>query len=219
MYKFNRGISFTLPFKAGEKWNLTENIGLLFLMINQDFVKLTYECDEILGKEKEEIFYEQYKDNVPNTTTRYYKLKDDIKVKTSFELYNMFDDNNFAICKYNKNNYDKDGNIRYFYVNFYDGNSDIYCENNFLKYAIRLNQDDAIEKDNEDRNAEIQYERELEALEYVKKHISKYKKGTNRNMTPLEFMESEQRKEREYLGKRLIKTLYKRMEELSNIEN
>ena len=218
MYKFNRGICFRLPFKQGEKWDLSKNIGLLFLIVNHNFVKLIYDCDEILGKEKEKIFYEQYKDNIPNTTLKYYKLNDNVKVKTPFELYNLYADVNICFCQYNKNNYDADGNIRYFYIKFYNTNNDLSHENNILQYATRLCQEDAIKNYTEDLEAEKLHKRELEALEYVKKHISKYKKGTNRNMTPLEFMESEQKKEREYLGKRLTKTLYKRMEYLKQQE-
>jgi len=214
MYKFNRGISFRLPFKKGEKWVLSENIGLLFFMINQDFVKFLYDCEEILGNEKETIFYEQYKDNIPGTTIRYYKLKNDINLKTLAEIQNKlfyF----FEFCEHNQNNYDSNDNIRYISIEYCDTEDDISRESEILKYATRLSQEDAIRKYNEDLEAEKLHQKELEALEYLKNHMSKYKKGLNRNMTPLEFMEKEQRKEREYLGKRLVKSLNKRIEDLN----
>ena len=55
----------------------------------------------------------------------------------------------------------------------------------------------------------------MEAKEYVKKHKARYKKGANRNMTPVEFMEQEQVRERNSLEYRLVKCLEHRLNQLA----
>lgn len=221
-FHFNRPISFRVAFKKGEVWSL-RNVAVAFMLLNQRFLNTIWECDEVLGDEKEILFFDEYADNVPNTTIRYYKIKDEISIRELHELigdylisedkYNGFRSGiarcfgDLNICMYNPNNFNSDGSFKYFYVKYFDDSSDITMESELLKIADRVPQDIAIERYNEDKAVYRMRKEEREAREYVKAHFARYKKGANRNMTPVQFMRSEQKREKKYLVRRLIKTL------------
>lgn len=216
-------VRLAVPVKKGEEWHLS-NPAVALALFEQDFIRLLASSEEILGKEKEEIILNETKDYIPNTAIKYYKVKDGIKITkkdmfndlsgTNFNSYLVKNYSSIIICEVNQNNYNEDGTIKYFSVKFHNGIRDNKIEKELEKIATCLSSEEAKEKLNEDLEAQNQFDKEQEAIEFVKKNMNKYKKGTNRLLSPIEFMEQEQRKEREQLGKRLIKTLYKRMEDL-----
>lgn len=118
------------------------------------------------------------------------------------------------LCRHNNNNYRSDGTIEYFYVDYGVGPSDSVAENELLKIADCLSQEDAISRYNMDIEATERYKLEQRALEYVKNHKAKYYKGTNRLLTPVEFLQQEEAKERQGLGIRLVKSLNKRINDI-----
>ena len=216
-------VRLAVPVKKGEEWHLS-NPAVALALFEQDFIRLLAVSEEILGKEKEEIIINETQDYVPNTTIKYYKIKEGIKITkedmfsdlsgANFNSYLVKNYSSIIICDFNKNNFNEDGTIKYFSIKFHHGMRDNKIEKELAKIATCLPSEEALEKLNEDMEAIHQHEKEQEAIEFVKKNMNKYKKGTNRLLSPIEFMEQEQRKEREQLGKRLIKTLYKRMEDL-----
>lgn len=225
-FKVNTPIHFNL--KRGEVLNLANPV-IALALINQDYLKLLANSGEIMGIEKDNHFCEDFKDFIPGTLRKYYKVKDDIKIKDFLDITGEFRFNNFRcgynaflvsgygradFCKYNKENYRNDGTIGYFYVDYRAGISDSVVENEILKIAVCLSQEDAILRYNMDIEAKKRYELELQALEYVKNHKSKYYKGTNRLLTPVEFMQQEEAKERKGLGMRLVRGLNKRIDDM-----
>ena len=160
-FLFNRPIEFRIPFKKGEIWKLSD-IAIAFILLNQKFVDFFFHSEEILGQEKENLFCEEYKDNIPNTTIRYYKIKDEIKINELYELVGDYliekgKNNGFnseiarfcgdlRICSYNPNNFNVDGSIKYFYVKYFDETCDIEMERELLKIADRLPQSISIRK-------------------------------------------------------------------------
>lgn len=228
MYKFNRGISLTIPFKENEVWSLT-NPALSLALLNQKFISQMYRCEELLGTLKEQIFWEEYKDNVPGKLVRYYKLKDDVRVNKMSDLMGSLSLNDLGynycslvarcngkvnFCKYNPNNYNKDGTFRYIYVEYFDGVCDWIISREILKIADRLPYNEALEKHKEDLQAYEQYLREQEAIEYVMNHQKEYRKIANQMLTPLQFMTKEQERHEKELNRRLIRCLTKRMGDL-----
>ena len=226
IWKFNRGITFKIPYKKGEVWNLT-NPEVALCFVNQSFINCMVNSSEILDEEKLKLFEAEYKDNIPNKKIRYYKLKDSVFFTESWHICNPcvlrdikskdFDcipANCLRLCESNPNNYNPDGSIKYIGVEFYDGSGDIALESQALQIANRLSQSDAIERYEDDLKAYELDRRKKEAEEYVKKNKSRYNKGQNRFMTPFEFMEHEEKKERAYLGKRLVKALNNRIDSM-----
>ena len=223
IWKFNGGIKFIIPYKKGEVWNLTNpEVALCFL--NQGFINCMVNSSEILDEEKLKLFEAEYKDNIPNKKIRYYKLKDSVHFTESWHIcdpfvlrdvgLNEFDcipADCLRLCKSNPSNYNPDGSIKYIGVEFYDGSGDIALESQALQIANRLSQSDAIERYEDDLKAYELDRRKKEADEYVKKNKARYNKGQNRFMTPLEFMEHEEKKEKAYLGNRLVKALNNRI--------
>ena len=120
------------------------------------------------------------------------------------------------ICKHNPLNFNEDGSVKYFYIEYRDSLLNIAAEEELAKIATPLSREEAIEKYKEDIIAEEKYRLEQEAQEYVRTHKARYNKGSNRLLTPIEFMEREQQRERNELGMRLVKTLRKRMTDLNN---
>lgn len=228
IFKFRNAIKFCIPFKKGEVWDFS-NIALLLTFLNQEFVRVIYQSEEVVGSEKEQIFESEYKDNIPGTTIRYYKVQDGIKVYNRRELikkcmspenkYFILLDNvygaNLKFCSQNPNNYNVDGSYKYFAVEYSDNESDIPIEEGFLRVGERIVQEEAVRCYKEDLIAYRKYLKEMEAKEYVKKHKARYKKGANRNMTPVEFMEQEQARERITLEYRLVKCLEHRLNQLA----
>lgn len=225
-------VRLAVPYYEGEKWYLT-NISIALALLNQDFVKLLLNSTEILGKEKENIFYNEYKDNLQNSNIRYYKIKNNVKVHDYRKLFAEHLDENIVdgyeyylvnslgkilFCEHNENNFNQDGSIKIIAVKYFNCCTNTLVEKEIFKIADRLEYKEAVKKYEEDLKAQAYFEKQKEAEKYVLEHQNRYNKGTNRLLTPLEFMENEQRKEREHLDKRLIKTLYKRMEILSKKE-
>lgn len=212
--QFTHRIEFSMPCKKGEVWTF-DNPAILFILLNQSFLKEMCQSEEILGLEKEHIFWDEYKDNVPGTKIKYYKIKEGFSfnklsqlsgdIPSSKEKYNGYCStyiNWYArlnICRHNPNNYNEDGSFRYFYVEFPDTDKDAVVEEQLSIIADRLPQEETIKRYAEDQEFYERHKKEQEAEEYVKKHMKRYMKGTNRVMTPIEFMEfEEERKKRDY---------------------
>lgn len=205
-FKFTHGIKFAMPYKKGEVWSF-DNPAILFLFLNQSFLKDMCQSEEILETEKDQIFLDEYKDNIPGTTIKYYRIKDEFKfdnlrqlasdIPCSKDKYNGYCSTyinwyaSLKVCKYNPNNYNEDGSIKYFSVEFPDTDKDRIIEEELAKIAERLPQEEAIERFNEDQASYAHHKKEQEAEEYVRKHRKRYMKGANRTMTPIEFMEQE----------------------------
>lgn len=161
LFKFRGPINgFKIPFQKEETWLLT-NPAVSFLLLNQEFIREMYASEEILGEEKEMIFYEEYKDNIPNTKVRYYEIKDDVSVVNAYELAseNNFEDyhyhyeslilrmyGNLLFCKENIENYRKDLTIRYISVEFFDSIYDKKLEEELLKIATRIPLEEALKR-------------------------------------------------------------------------
>ena len=227
-YKFKVDTPIYFNFKKGEILDLT-NPAIALALINQNLLKLFVCSEEIIGEEKENAFVKDVKDFVPGTLYKYYKVKDNITIEKINDLCRTFINNTFNcsycsdlvgrygrvdFCEYNNANYRDDGTIEYFYVEYHAGISDSIIENEILKIADCLPQEEAIIRYNMDIEAKKRRKLELEALEYVKNHKAKYYKGTNRLLTPVEFMLQEEAKERKSLGMRLVRTLNKRINDI-----
>lgn len=216
------GLEFEVPFSKGEEWSF-DNISLLLSLLNQNFVNLIYNSVEITGPEKDKIFFSEYKDNIPNSTIRYYCIKDGICVKKlsdlsgecSFEHFGCgysslraIGSGDISVCEYNPNNFNSDGSIRCFYVDYSDGMCD-YLESEVLKIADRVPQEEAIKMYSMDIEATEMHNKQVEAEQYVKEHLSRYQKVKRRNpsMSEIEFMESELARERGRLASDIIDRL------------
>lgn len=198
-FLFNSSIKFLIPYKKGEVWKFTNN-DFLVLFVDQAELKYFLEAREIVGKEKEKIFEEEYKDNILNTTIRYYKVKDGVAIDDS--VCGVYKE----VCKYNQNNFNSDGTIKTFFVEYGDYFT-LDHEKEILKIADRLSFEEANKCHYEDRIATLRHKQEVAADKYVKEHKSRYYKGTNRLLTPLEFMKKEQSYEKRPLAKRLVKAI------------
>jgi len=227
-----------LNFKKGEIVS-PSNPGIAMLILNQDFINLITNSTEIIGIEKEQIFENEYKDNIPYEPIRYYKFKDGIKLKTNeirglywdmdntfYRLYpnSDYNINHISIPFINPDeiSLDNNGYVKYFSIyygeSYYgDGTEDYLAENEILKIADRLPQDEAIKHYKAKKYAEALYKREKTADEYIKKHKSRYEKvrRKNPNITPIQFMDSEIEKDKKYQATRLAKIL-KQIEPSSN---
>ena len=190
-YKFIKDICFELEYHKDESWSLTEP-SLFLALFNQDFIRLLSNSTEIVGKDKEEIFFSEYQDNLDEMPIRYYQVKDDVKVDSLGELFNSFSLNNFNkdyhsivvrenakmidICKVNRDNFKEDGSIKYFYVTYCDDFSDRIAEREILKIAVRVPYKEALKRYKMD--LECIKEKRLfdEAEEFVKNHKASYNK-------------------------------------------
>ena len=203
-FLFNSEIKFLIPYESGEKWSLT-NKDILVLFVEQEELKYFLEAREIIGKEKEKLFYEEYKDNIPNTKIKFYRVKDGVVIP-NFHVYlgvygdepiqfrEKYDFDSFpvsgfhkGVCEYNQNNFNSDGTVKNFFVEYGDCFT-LDDEKEFLKIADRMSFEEANKCYYEDRIAILRHKQEQEAVKYVKEHKSRYYKGTNRLLTPLEFM-------------------------------
>ena len=223
-YKFIKDICFEIEYHKDESWSLTEP-SLFLALFNQDFIRLLSNSTEIVGKDKEEIFFSEYQDNLDEMPIRYYQVKDDVKVNSLGELFNSFSLNDFNkdyqsivvrqntkmidICRENKNNFKEDGSFKYFYVTYHDDFSDRIAERELLKIAVRVPYKEALKRYKSD--LECIKEKELfdEAEEFVKRHKASYNKyiRKNKNVTPVDFL----LRERSMLEKRLVKALKNRL--------
>lgn len=228
IYKFITGTPIHFWIYKGEELDL-KNPTIALALLNQNFLKFLGSSIEILGAEKEKKFIDDFKDYIPNSKRKYYKLKSDVKVTNIYKLkdeccLDRYNHNykslivagwgQVGMYKSNPLNYDADGFIKYFYVDYTDSIADSAVEYEILKIADCLSQEEAIKKYEEDLKAQAIYKKKQEALEYVKLHKNRYKKGANRTMTPVEFMEKEQARERKDLGMRLVRSLQKRKADL-----
>ena len=230
VYKNNGRRFINLNFKKGEIVNLS-NPDIAMLVLNQDFINLITNSTEIIGIEKEQIFENEYKDNIPYEPIRYYKFKNGIKLKpneirglywdmdnTFYRLYpnSDYNVNHISIPYINPDemSLDNNGYVKYFSIyygeSYYgDGTEDYLAENEILKIANRLPQDEAIKHYEAKKYAEALYKREKSADEYIKKHKSRYEKvrRKNPNITPIQFMDSEIEKDKKYQATQLVKVL------------
>lgn len=219
-FKFKTDTKFELEYSKDETWSLVDS-SIFMAVFNQDFIRLLANSTEILGQEKERIFLEEYKDNIPNLTRRYYRVKEGITINEIYEIIGDLSLEHFnsgfdslivrinaemvSTCKLNKDNFNSNGSIKYFYVDYFDSFNDRIAEKEILKIAVRVSQKEALEI--HQRNvASIMEKRTLnEALEYIQKHKSSYRKFCHRNIgtTPIDFVENE----KQQLLKRLINIL------------
>lgn len=230
-FHFSEDTSFEAEVFKEEVWPLT-NLSVLLSLINQKFIHLFSNSVELLGKDKEEVFFEEYKDNIPNTNRRYYKVKSGVKVNNIYQLVGECSVDDLGCefsslvvrvnapfldtCKYNIDNYNKDGTIKYFYIDYNDSICDRIAEKEILKVATRLSFTDSLVRYRMDLEKEKQNILEKEALQYVNKHKSSYKKASRGGyITPLEFVELEKNK----LQKRIVKTLENRLYLLDEGDN
>lgn len=228
IYKFKTNTPIHFNLHKGEVLSLSNPV-IALALIDQDYLKLLANSEEILGEEKETYFLADFKDFIPGTLCKYYKLKDNIRTKEIYDIRDPFRFQDFGcgyknhlvggycsvgFCEHNNDNYRNDGTIEYFYVDYRAGISDCVVENELLKIADCIPQEQAVLRYNMDIAAEKRHKLELQALEYVKKHKSKYYKGTNRLLTPVEFMQQEEDKERNGLSIRLVKSLKKRISDI-----
>lgn len=228
IYKFKTNTPIHFNLHKGEVLKLSNPV-IALALIDQDYLKLLANSEEILGEEKEKYFLSDFKDFIPGTKRKYYKLKDRIRIKDIYDISDPFRFRSFkcnfkndlvggyckvGFCKHNSENFRDDGTIAYFYVDYRAGISDSVVENELLKIADCLSQEDAIIRKNMDVQAIERYNLEQRALEYVKNHKAKYNKGANRLLTPVQFLEQEEEKEKQGLGIRLVKSLNKRINDI-----
>lgn len=228
VFKFKVNTSFELEYNKDEKWYLTDP-SIFMAMFNQDFIRLLANSTEILGNEKERIFFEEYKDNINNMTRRYYKVKDNIKIYNVNVLTNEFSLEHFGVgfshiitnrnakfvytCKLNKSNFNPDGSVKYFYVDYCDDFYDRIAEREILKIANRVTFEEAKNIENENKNA-INAKKHLDAqMEYIKKHKKAYRKycGSHGSSNYSDFIESEKKQH----IKRLVKILNNRAKNIN----
>lgn len=218
IYIFKESKNIIIPCKKGEVWDLLRP-DIAMCLLNQSFLNKMVNSAEILGEEKLSLFMDEYKDNVYNKAVRYYKIKDDFHINALWEIcdpfvrhfesvnFNYIPATNLVLCKNNKNNFNSNGSIKYISIHYSDNSSDLWIEREILKIADRLPKEEAEKMYEEDNAANELARRMSEAEKYVKQNKSKYNKGRNRLMTPLQFMEQEEEKEKKYLAKRLVKAL------------
>lgn len=222
-----------LPFKKGEVWSI-KNPSLAFSLLDQDMLLLLFNSTEILGSEKERLFECEYKDNIQNKTIRYYKVKDKFKVKSIADICSEVGLEDFSIgfssftvrkcngdikCnKYNKDNFDCNGNIKYFYVEYGDSMSDSVMEKELLKIAVRLDQEHAIIRYHLDNLSSERHRIQEEAIKYANEHANRFKKGMNRLLSPEEFMEKELKPQQDILRLRLVNTFISRRDQLKDVK-
>lgn len=220
VFKFKKDTIFKLPYQKGETWILTDS-SIFLALFNQDFIRLLSNSTEILGLEKERIFLEEYQDNIPNMTRRYYRVKENIVIDSVYQIMGDCSLESFDVgfesmvvrmngvivetCKLNSDN-----TVRCFFVDYSDSFKDRIAEKEILKIAYRLPQVDA--KKLEDENINIIKEKQQfeEAVEYIRKNKKRYEKYCQRNdnPTPESFMNNE----KEQLVKRLINTFNNRID-------
>lgn len=224
MYKFKTNTPIYITLKKGELLHLN-NPAIALAFLNQNFLMFLGHSEEISEQEKEKLFLEEHKDYIPGTRKKYYRVRDNVKIVNPNELeriemgqtfeksfcVSMLEYSKLQFYRHNPLNFNEDGSIKYFCVDYDSSFLHLEAEKEIAKFAIQLSRDEAIKKYEDDLIAEANYEKEQKALQYVKEHRARYKKGTNRNLTPVEFMESELNIARTELGMRLVKTLRKRM--------
>lgn len=223
----NKGLKkfINLNFKKGEIVNLSKP-DIAMLVLNQDFINLIINSTEIIGIEKEIIFKNEYKDNIPYEPIRYYKFKDRIKLKPNEirslywdmdnTFYRLYPNSNYNLyhisiphINHDEMSLDNNGYVKYFNIYYEDGTDDYLAENEILKIADRLSQDEAIKLYEAKKQAEFLYKREKETDKYIQKHKSRYEKvrRKNPNITPIQFMDSEIERDKKYQATRLVKVL------------
>ena len=228
VFKLKVNTSFELEYNKDEEWYLTDP-AIFMVMFNQDFIRLLANSTEILGSEKERIFFEEYKDNINNKKRRYYKFKDNIKIDNIWTLMNTFSLEHFGVgfsqtilranvwtidtCKLNKNNFNPGGIVKYFYVDYCDDFCDRIAEREILKVANRVNYEEAKNIEDENINAENAKKQLDDETEYIKNHEKAYKKYCQ-NQGSIKysgFIESEKKQH----VKRLVKILNNRAKNIN----
>lgn len=194
----------TIYFKKGEKLDFT-NPAVITLFYNMEWMKLLENTEVIFGKEKQEMFDEDfsnaiyaqrpstafiYKDslNLDLEEFHYFKINDDIHVKKIDELEQKTGD----YLSFLKFIYDDEGFIKYVY---FEGD---YRDKEqlVLKFAHRMPSDEAyechqkivevyIKKEEEEREKlekkKMKEEQELEELYQIQKNNPYYFPGSNGN--------------------------------------
>lgn len=200
LFQFKGPISgFKIPFSKDEVWHLV-NPAVSFLLLNQQFIRDTYASEEILGEEKEMLFYEEYKDNIPHTTIRYYELKEDVFVTKIHDLddelsledfhhgyesiiLRMFGD--LLFCKENICNYRNDFTVKRIAIKYYENIYDRRVETEILKIANRISLEEALLYYQEDQKVYQEVEKRKEAEELIFKYPRKFHKS---HLSPEDFL-------------------------------
>lgn len=226
-FKFKEDTSFKLPYQKDETWVLTDP-SIFLALFNQDFIRLLLNSTEILGLEKDKVFLNEYQDNIPNMTRRYYRVKENVVIDNVYQIIDDCSLEHFDVgfeplvvrmngamagtCDLNRNNFNSDNTVRYFFVDYPDSFNDRIAEKEILKIASRLSQSEAIKLEEENRNAIKEKQQFDEAVEYIRRNKSCYKKycQRNSNATPQAFINNEKKQ----FAKRLVKALNNRIEDI-----
>lgn len=221
-FKFKESTPFYLECHLGESWPLTDT-SIFLSVFNQNFIRLLANSKEIVGKEKEELFLREYQDNIPNTTLRYYHVKNHIHIDKVSRLMDECSLENFGVgfdslivranavmvdtCSFNRNNFLEDGSVKYFYVEYQDNFNDRIAEKEIKKVAIRLPYEKARQIEMENNIILKEKEDSQANTIYINKHKKQYDKFCKRN--PQGTHEDFIQKERKELALRLVKSLTK----------
>lgn len=203
LFQFKGPIAgFKIPFFKDEVWHLV-NPAVSLLLLNQKFIRDMYASEEILGEEKEVLFYEEYKDNIPNTTIRYYDLKEDVSIAQVHELDNecSLEDFNHGydslilrkygkllFCKENICNYRNNLKVKTIAIQFPDSIYDRKIEKEVLKIANRVPLEEAVVNYQKDQEALKEKEKQEEIEELILKYPRKFHKS---HLKPEEFFNKE----------------------------
>lgn len=230
MYLLSGTMEFWIHFKPEEKLYFN-NPAVAILFSNQDLIKLLYNSVEVLGEEKEELFKEEYKDNIPNTNIKYYKLKDGINLPPETIRYSLHLEKTLPYLKHLDINFPKntgfdsewyagfnyysssdlrnDGYLKYFYINYGNNIRSNKTEKEVLKFAERLNEKEAKQHYDILKTDESNYTKKINAEIYINEHKKRYmkEKRKNHNITPILFMDSEIQREKKYQATKLAKVL------------
>lgn len=219
-FKFKESTPFSIECHPGESWPLTDT-SIFLSVFNQNFIRLLANSREIVGKEKEELFLREYQDNIPNTTRRYYQVKNRIHIDKVSKLMDECSLEDFGVgfdslivranavmvgtCSFNRNNFWEDGSVKYFYVEYQDSFNDRIAEKEIEKVAIRLPYEKAMQIETEN-NIILKEKKDSQANAiYINKHKKQYDKFCKRN--PQGTYEDFIQKERKELALRLVKSL------------
>lgn len=222
-FRFRVDTKFEIEYYEGETWVLVDS-SIFLSLFNQDFIRLLANSKEILDKEKEEVFLQEYKDNIPGLKRRYYRVKDGITVERISHIVDELSLKHFGVefeslnlimnaymvntCRFNRDNYNLDGSVKYFYIDYMDNFNDRIAEKEILKISVRVSKEEALKIHEKNLKAIEEKEKFDEAVEYIRKNKSSYKKFCHKKTgaTPIEFVEEKKKQ----LVKKLIKTLNSR---------
>lgn len=233
------GDSICLQFKKGEVIDFKDP-GLSLLFLDQDWVRCLLKTEYLKEDEKKQQFIADFSGWLPECNRRYYKLHDDLKIKSlndfmdpdvwetakriAPDLHNVFYNNYWRYSPYDNFDFDSEGYLRYVWCS-----EEIEFEHEIAKIATPVSADLGRIHYLHELNAKkldlMKRTLEMRAKSYLKSHKSRYHKllRGNPNLTPVEFLEIEEKREQEtqkQFVRRLAIALNKRKEDLEdNIKN